>query len=258
MNRLVAVAAVVLAVVAGASAQAPATGNEASGIVTQGVGTLKLQADQAWVSIAVEARAGKAADARARAATQMNAVRTAIRGVGLPADALKTSTFSLEPQVEADSYSGVRKRVREYAVRNEIEVRVDNLDLLSEVLDAAGTVKTSDTLSVSIEGLRFHLKNPAAAEQDALQMAVKDAMARAQSMASGAGRTLGGIVRIEEQFFTDAAGVPNMQTPVRIQTRTNTDGRGGGGQGQRATVDTPVEPNQIEFRSFVVLTASIR
>ena len=50
---------------------------------------------------------------------------------------------------------GAKMRVREYAVKNEIEVRVDNLDLLSEVLDAAGAVKTSDTLSISPNQIEF-------------------------------------------------------------------------------------------------------
>jgi len=233
-----------------ALAQGPPSVNGTSVIVTQGIGSIKLRADQAWVSIAVEARAGKAVEARARAAAQMTAVQAAIRAVGLSNDALKTSTFSLQPQVEADDYSGVKKRVKEYAVRNEIEVRVDNLDLLSEVLDAAGAVKTSDTLSVSIEGLRFGLKNSVTAEQDALRTAVEDAMARANAMARGAGRTVGDIVRIEESTLIET---PNGQARLlRITTRSGT------GPQRPVAIDTPVEPNQIEFRSSVTLTAAIR
>jgi uncharacterized protein YggE len=254
MYRVLMLPVVLLASGSVAWAQLPGPSNEGPVIVTQGIGTMKLQADQAWVSIAVEARAGKAVEARSRAATQMSAVQAAIRAVGLSADALKTSTFSLQPQVEADDYSGAKKRVREYAVRNEIEVRVDNLDLLSEVLDAAGAVKTSDTLSVSIEGLRFGIRNPASAEQDALRMAVADAMARAGAMAGGAGRALGDIVRIEEQTTVDTLGSSVVSRGVRITTRSGTNSGGG----QRVAVDTPVEPNQIEFRSFVTLTAAIR
>src|SRR6185295_16682679 len=128
----------------------------------------------------------KAVNARRQAATQMGLVQTAIKAVGLPTDGIKTTGFALQPHLEWD---GAKVRTREYAVRNEIEVRIDNLDLLGDVLDAAASVKTSGTLSVSITEMRFDMKNRAAAEQDAVRRAVQDAMARAQSMASGAGRT---------------------------------------------------------------------
>lgn len=251
MHRLLAASLVLIFAQVTGSAQTPVPAAEPAVIVTQGFGVLRLQADVAWVSITVDARAGKAVDARSRAAAQMTAVQTAIRGVGLPAGAVKTSSFSLEPQVE-EQY-GAKVRVREYAVRNEIEVRVDNVDVLSEVLDAAGAVKTSDTLSVSIAGLRFGVRNSVAAEQDALKMAVEDATARAKAMAAGAGRTLGEIVRIEEQAIPESGSSGGSK--IRITTRSGTNS----GQFAPPTrVDTPVEPNQIEFRALVTLKVAIR
>jgi uncharacterized protein YggE len=143
--------------------------------------------------------------------------------------------------------------VREYSVKNEIEVRVDNLDLLSEVLDAAGAVKTSDTLSVSVAGLRFTVRNGTTADTDALTMAVKDAMTRATAMAVGAGRTLGEIVRIEEQPIAGTS--PGNNKTVRIQTRSGTNAPQ---FTPPSRVDTPVEPNQIEFLAYVTLTIAVR
>lgn len=250
MQRVLTASAVLIFSSITSFAQSSVPPREPPVIVTQGVGVLRLQADVAWVSITVDARAGKAVDARNRAAMQMTAVQNAIRAVGIPAAAVKTSSFSLEPQVEEEY--GAKIRVREYAVRNEIEVRVDNLDILTEVLDAAGSVKTSDTLSVSIAGLRFGLRNSIMAEQDALRMAVEDATARARAMASGAGRTLGEIVRIEEQPGPETPGASKQ---VRITTRSGTNS-------PQLTppqrVDTPVEPNQIEFKALVSLRVEIR
>ena len=247
MYRSTLIAAVCLIFAADVSAQNSPTGFTGPVIVTQGFATLKLRADQAWVSLTVDARAGKAVEARSRAAMQMTAVQTAIRAVGLPADAVKTSSFSLEPQSE-ESY-GARVRVREYAVKNEIEIRVDNLDLLGEVLDAATAAKTSDTLSVSVSGLRFTVKNNNTADQDVLTMAVQDAMARAEAIAKGAGRTLGEIVRIEEQSIADAGG------KIQITTRSGTNSPQ---FNQAVRVTTPIEPNHIDFRSAVLLTVAIR
>ena len=84
--------------------------------------------------------------------------------------------------------------MRGYIVRNQIEVRVDDLDKLGAVIDAAGA-----SGATSIAGLRFDLKDRAVVERDALRLAVEDAMARARAIAAGAKATLGPILRIEEQ-----------------------------------------------------------
>jgi uncharacterized protein YggE len=262
-KRSSAVVALLIIAVFLLSAQVTAP-QDASVIMTQGIGTVRLQADQAWLSVAVEGRANKAVEARTRAATQMTALQTAIRAAGIPAEAIKTASFSMQPQMEMEY--GAKVRVREYAVRNQIEVRVDSVDLLSEVLDAAGSVKTSDTVAVSVTGLRFDVKNRAAAEQDAVRAAVQDAMSRAQAIAAAAGQSVGRIVRVEEQRVTVAEQPRPLNPVIRRDMSMANALAGGGGRGssaalpggQASAVDTPIDANQIEFRSLVTLAAAIR
>jgi hypothetical protein len=70
-------------------------------------------------------------------------------------------------------------------------------------------------------------------------------------MAMGAGRSLGEVIRIEELPLPEAPGAKQ----VRIVTRSGTNS-------PQFTppqrVDTPVEPNQIEFRALVTLRVGIR
>ena len=119
------------------------------------------------------------------------------------------------------------------------------------------------SLSVTIRGLRFDLGNRAAAEQDALRAAVQDAMGRAQAMAAGAGRRLGAILKIEEQQTVDLpAPVIAARTRAALEDVLQMDpGLGRGGRGgaapQSQGPETPVEPNQIEIRTQVVLTGAI-
>ena len=82
------------------------------------------------------------------------------------------------------------RRVKGYVVRNEIEVRVDDMNKLSGVIDAAGS-----SGATSMSNLRFDLKDRAGAEREALRLAVQDAMERARAMAAGAQATLGPILR---------------------------------------------------------------
>lgn len=204
-------------------------------IVTQGEATIKHAPDRAWLTVAAESRAAKPADAQRAAANAMTAAQQAImsRG-GLAADQIKTTSYSLQPDIE---YSGGASRVRGYIARNEIEVRVDALDKLGDILDAAGS-----SGATSIAGLRFDLKDRETIERDALRQAVKNAMTRAEAMALGANRSLGSIVRIEEQ----GGGIV---TPVPYQTMMRVEG------GQAAT---PITPGQVDVRVHVTLTVAIR
>ena len=202
-------------------------------IVTQGEASLKRAPDQAWVSISAEARAQKPADAQQKAADAMSTLQAALKRVGLPADSIKTINFSLQPDME---YVAGSSRLKGYVVVNQIEVRVDALDKIGDVLDAAGT-----SGATSISGLRFDLKDRAAVEREALKQAVQDAMLRAQSMAAGAGRTLGPILRVEEQ----RGGGPMPREIMTLAARA-------------PAAQTPISPGETEIRAHVVLTVAIR
>src|SRR5688572_22045532 len=173
--RTIAVLAAILLVPGVAAAQQ--NNQQPPVIVTRGEAVQKRAPDQAWVSIAAESRAATAAQAQQANADAMRAVQAALAKSGLPADAVKTTGYSLQPDME---YSGGRSRVRGYIARNSIEVRVDDLPKIGPVIDAAGA-----TGATSIGGIRFDLKNREGAEREALSMAVKNAMARAAAIAAG-------------------------------------------------------------------------
>jgi len=217
-------------------------------ITTQGDAVLKLAPDQAWVSMTVEARDGKAAEARKQAAALMTTVQTALKAAGIPADAIKTVSFSLQPQME---WQANRARVKDYLARNEINVRVDNLDLIGDVLDSAGSLKTPASSSIAIGGLRFDVKDRESAERNVLGMAVKDALRRAQAIAAGAGRSPGSIIRIEDQRMDSTRPEPIFMARGAVAMSADA-GRGGA-----AAIDTPITPGEIEFRGRVTLTIAI-
>jgi hypothetical protein len=202
-------------------------------IVTRGEATVKRAPDQAWVSISAEARAAVPADAQRTAAEAMTSVRTALGKAGVSGNAIRTTSYALQPDME---YVNGRSRVRGYIARNQIEVRVDDLQKLGGVLDAAGS-----SGSTSMAGLRFDLKDRKAVEEQALTLAVQDAMSRAKAIAAGAGATLGTIVRIDEQGGDSP--VPGPYMAMRADA---------------AQVATPISPGEVEIRSQVTLTIIIK
>ena len=207
-------------------------------IVAQGEALLMMAPDRAYVTIAAEGRAQKSPDAQKLAATAMTSVQTSLKGLGLAADMIRTTSYTVQPQYD---YANNRQTFREYLARNVIEVRVDDLARLADVIDAAGT-----SGATSVSSLRFDLKNRNTAELDALRRAVRDASARATAIAEGAGKSLGPIIRLQEQRSSSAS--PVFQGQV---------GAGGGGRGGSG-LTTPIEPGEIQVRATVTLTVAIR
>ena len=201
-------------------------------IVTRGEGTIKRAPDQAFVSIAAESRASTPAEAQRLAAEAMTSARNALQKAGVAADAVKTTGYSLNPDME---WVNGRSRVRGYIARNQIEVRVDALEKIGAVLDAAGS-----SGATSIAGLHFDLRDRAVVERDALRLAVEDAMARARAIAAGAKGTLGPILRIEDQVEM------YKPTPIPMTMRA-----------EAAAPQTPVSPGEIEITARVTLTVRI-
>jgi uncharacterized protein len=230
MHRLASILVVFFTVPSLAAAQT-APPNPPS-IVTRGHAILKRVPDQAWVQIAAETRATTPAEAQRLAADAMTSVQAALAKAGIAKDALKTTGYSLQPDIE---WSGGRSRVRGYIARNQIEVRVDALDRIGPVIDAAGA-----SGATSMAGLRFDLKDRAAVEREALGLAVQDAMARAKAIAAGAGATLGPILRIDEQG--------EMPRPVPYMAM-----RAEAAQ----AAQTPISPGEIEIEVSVTLTVAI-
>ena len=232
MRSFVGGAVMSLVMVSVAEAQAPTPPTPS--IVTRGEAVVKRAPDQAWVTIASETRATTPAEAQRLAAEAMTAVQAALKRTSLPDDAIRTTGYSLQPDME---YQNGRGRVRGYIARNQIEVRVDALDKLGAVLDAAGS-----SGATSLAGLRFDIKDRRVAERDALKLAVEDALGRAKAIASGAGASLGPILRIDE--FTSEPR-PMYQAGVAMMERA-------------AAAPTPVSPGELEITAQVTLTVAIR
>jgi uncharacterized protein YggE len=209
-------------------------------ISTPGEASVKQAPDRAWVTLAVDAHASKSDDARRMGAQAMTDVQAALKATGLPADAIRTLAYSLQPE---NRYADGRQTVIGYIAHNQIEVRVDDLDKLPAVLDAATTPKN---VTLSIGDPRFDLKNRESVEREMLARAVDNALARARAIAGGAGLTLGPIVHIENQTAP-------VYTPGPIMRTMAVGGTAAGGQ----IPSTPITPGEIEVRANVLLTVAI-
>lgn len=218
-------------------------------IVAQGEALLKRMPDRAFLTIATEVRDGKAANARKKSAEAMTEIRAAVGTAGVPESAIRTAGFSLQPEME---YSGGKPSVRNYVVRNQIEIRIDDLDKLADVIDAANAPKN---IAITVGSPRYELKDKDGAEVEALRLAVQTAMARARALAAGAGQSLGSVQRIQQ----GGVGVSMPGQPT-FRAATGVAGgaaRGGGGAGVEPPIETPITPGELEIRANVTVTVQI-
>jgi uncharacterized protein YggE len=193
----VAVAALVALAGCGAALQTsdditPADGTDAGEtqrtISTSGTGEVAADADRAVVTVAVTARADTAEEAREAVATNATRMRDALRDVGVDDDNVTTAYYQVQPRFEHDRERDERTLVGYEAVHT---YRID------AAADAAGTVV--DTAvgngASEVQGVRFTLSDETRAElrEEALERAMSDARADADTIASSADLSITGV-----------------------------------------------------------------
>jgi uncharacterized protein YggE len=203
-------------------------------IVTNGEGMITVAPDRAYVSISAESRAKQPKLAQQQNAQAMSAVQERLKAAGISGDAVRTITLDLQPEFD---YNDGRQTLRGYVARNTIEVRVDAIDKVGEVVDAA--VSSGAT---SVSNIRFDLKDRQAVQQKALAEAVSDARGRADALAKAAGVSISRIVRIEDQ---SEQHVPPPRPMAQFRMAA------------AEAAATPVAPGQLEIRARVVLTVRV-
>ena len=229
--KLIPLALMSLCIATSSSAQTPVA--EPPQIIVTGEGVVKATPDQAWVQIGAESRSKVSKEAQQRNAEVMTAVQQKISSFGIPKEAIKTVVLDLQPEFD---YANGKQTLRGYVARNTVEVRVDELSKVGDVLDAAVA-----SGAATIHGLRFDVKARREAEQAALQAAVKDALAKAQAVATGAQRAIDRILRVEE---VSAGGPVPMMKQFSMAAR--------------ADASTPVAPGELEIRAQVRLSLAIK
>lgn len=169
-------------------------------ILVTGEGVARLVPDMATLVLTVTREAETARAALDANSAAMQEVLLAMRAEGLEERDLQTAGFAIQPKYlhPPPKSSGQREplRIVGYTVRNSLTVRVRDLKRVGRVLDR------SVTLGVNEGGhITFGNDDPGPALQQARVAAVKDAMARAETIARAAGIRTGEILEISEQSF---------------------------------------------------------
>ena len=168
-----------------------------SRILVSGEGRAELAPDMAILSLTVKREAETARNALDANSIAMAEVLKAMKAAGVKETDLQTSGFSIQPRYFRPPVQPSGKReapqIVGYTVRNSLTVRVRDISAVGTILDK------SVSLGVNEGGnINFTNDDPSGAITQARTQAVRNAMAKAKTLADAAGIKTGRILEISE------------------------------------------------------------
>lgn len=156
--------------------------------------------DTATIILGVETSSASADNAAAENADRMQSVLEALAALGLESSAISTSGYNIYSYSDTYARTTPEETVRTtYHVQNRITVTTKELDQVGRIVDVA--VKTGAN---QVQNVSFDLADKQDLQLQALEVAIQQALTKAEVMAKSAGEVLGGIVSIDEEYGTYA------------------------------------------------------
>jgi uncharacterized protein len=227
-----------------AQVEPPVTETTPRTITVSGMGEVNAQPDVAVVNLGVETQAESASAAISQNNEQMQSLIDAITAAGITEENIQTQVVRLSPQYADQQLppqpveqplpqqAGPRE-ILGYVAVNTVRVRVEALETVGEILDAAIGAGSN-----RIDGISFEISDSAEVMREAREEAWQNAVQKAEQLAELAGAELGDVLNInasdqgpfpvmQETFAADAARMPiqpgmqsvstNLQVTWRLQ-----------------------------------------
>ena len=222
----------------GAERNAERAADRPATITVIGRGELFAEPDQAAITVGVQLYHESAQVAAAELRERMDAVIAAVQALGVPERHIQTMNYSIF--FERDYHAPPASRDQDgrpagtYRVENMVRLVLTDVARTAAVVEAAIEAGANQ-----LYGIEFSFSDPAPLEAQARTLAMEDAHARAQALASAGRRTVGDVLEITESVGT---------IPGPYDARTMNAGYGGG----------PVQPGTARYTANVQVTYELR
>lgn len=214
--------------------------NKLTRITVTGDAQTNIAPDTAVITFSVVTENAQALVAQQENARKSEAVKAAVEALAANAKPeIKTGDYNLSPQQD---YSGKTPKIKGYEVRNTVNVSIADLTQIGAAIDAATKAGAN-----SIEGIQFVLRENSPAQGDALALATRQAMTKAEAIAQSLN---GKIARVVESNELGAPVVPErndyaMSNAAMLKTEA------------KPIYNTPVQAGSLNVRSQVVLVVEV-
>lgn len=195
--------------------------------------SVSAQPDRAHIAIGVRTQAPTAKAAAEQNAALTSQVLTTVKGIIGSKGQVQTAGYSISPHYEI---TGSSSHQNGYETSNTVEVTVDDLSLLSQLIDASSANGAN-----SIGGISFDLKDDSSPRLQALAEASRKAKAAAEAMAQALNLHVAGVASAE----SSTGG-----TPIRPMIMSAM-------AASRMVVPTPVESGSLDIHATVTVTLEV-
>jgi uncharacterized protein YggE len=165
-------------------------------IAVSGSGEASAVPDLAYFALGVTSRGESVSETVARSNELMTAVVQAILDMGVEANDIQTSGFSVWSEEVPTPYGEVLDLATAqtiYRVNNEVRVTVREVQKVADLIQAG-----LDAGANQVNGVNFAVEDTTALEEEARQKAIEDLQARAADLAEKMGLQLGKILSLSE------------------------------------------------------------
>jgi len=205
-------------------------------VMVAGDSIVQALPDTAIIGITVVTQNRNAISAQQDNAAKTDAVVRALKAAAGTGAEVKTSGYSLQPQRvykenQPPTISG-------YEARNTVTVTLSDLTKVGSVIDAAAQAGANDFSNIA-----FTLRQDRQARDRALSEATREAVSKAQVIASALGGRVVRIVEVQEEGFQQRQPVPVYQAETFMA--------------KRADVATPIEVGSLDISSRVQVIAEV-
>jgi len=214
---------------------AATTDRRVTRVMVAGDSVVQAQPDTAIVTVSVVTQNRQALAAQQDNATRTDAVVRALKAAAGSGAEVKTSGYSVQPQ--RIYKEGQPPTISGYEARNSVTVTLSDLTKVGSVIDAAAQAGAND-----VAGIAFTLRQDRQARDRALSEATREAVSKAQVIASALGGRVVRIVEVQEEGFQQRPPVPVYQYDS-FQSK--------------AAVSTPIEVGALDISSKVQVIAEV-
>ena len=197
-------------------------------LTVTGQGVSQVVPDMARIRLGVSERSDDAAAALQAVAGSIDKMLGTLSEAGVDARHIQSTQVNLSPQYDYNRNNGDGPKLVGFMASSTLSVELQDLSKLGGIMTAVTTVGANE-----IHGLQFDIQDRAGAEDAARASAVKDAMARATTLAEAAGLKLGSVLMMQEGGA--APGRPVMMAM------------------ERASADMPIAAGEMDISSSVTM-----
>ncbi|MBS7638057.1 SIMPL domain-containing protein [Candidatus Bathyarchaeota archaeon] len=162
-------------------------------ISLSGTGTAYAKANQAYLTLGVQTENSSASVAVEENARLMNAVVSALKGLGIGEERMETVSYGVSP-----IYDSTWQKVIGYRVVNLLRVRLQELSLIGRAIDEAGRAGAN-----RMEGISFGLSSELQEQLklEAYRKALNDASSKARLIAETLNLKITGVLSFSESVY---------------------------------------------------------